>query len=204
MGLDVGLTKAADDKALAVALARAFQDDPLLEFAMTNPLRRARALLRIMATELHDARHHGEIWAAHREGVLSGAAVWYRPGAYKKGRFRSTTQMARLLPNAAATGARSMVMMRLYRCIEAAHPSDEHWYLHILGVDPSCQRTGVGRAVIEPVLERCDSEGLPAYLVTQKPENVPWYERSGFEVRDELRVRGSPPVWSMGRNPGPG
>jgi GNAT superfamily N-acetyltransferase len=204
MRVDVGIATAGDKRPMAVALARAFQDDPLLAFAMANPLRRARALLRIMATELYDAAHHGEIWVAHREGVLSGAAVWYRPGAYKKGTFRSTTKMARLLPNAAATGTRSIVMARLYRRIEAAHPSDEHWYLHILGVDPLCQRSGVGRAVIEPVLERCDSEGLPAYLVTQKPENVPWYERSGFKVRDEIRVGGTPPVWSLGRMPGPG
>jgi predicted acetyltransferase len=32
------------------------------------------------------------------------------------------------------------------------------------------------------MLERADQEQMPAYLETQRPDNVPIYERFGFEV----------------------
>jgi GNAT superfamily N-acetyltransferase len=68
-------------------------------------------------------------------------------------------------------------------------------------VDPLNQRTGAGAALLRPVLERCDTEGLPAYLETQKEENVPWYMRSGFELVQVLDVKGCPPLWTMRREP---
>jgi GNAT superfamily N-acetyltransferase len=63
------------------------------------------------------------------------------------------------------------------------------------------RRQGAGTALLAPVLERCDESGVPAYLETQKEENVPWYHRFGFAVLEELRVRGAPPMWTMQRDP---
>jgi GNAT superfamily N-acetyltransferase len=86
--------------------------------------------------------------------------------------------------------------------MERHHPTEPHWYLEVLGTDPSMQGRGVGAAVLAPVLERCDRDGLPAYLESSKAENVPWYERHGFAVVAELRARaGAPPSWTMRRDP---
>jgi hypothetical protein len=55
---------------------------------------------------------------------------------------------------------------------------------------------------MQPVLEQCDTEGLPAYLESSKEKNIPLYERYGFKVTDELRlVKGGPPLWPMWREP---
>ena len=54
---------------------------------------------------------------------------------------------------------------------------------------------------MRPVLERCDRDGLPAYLETQKESNLAFYERCGFAVERKLEVRGAPPVWTMRREP---
>lgn len=87
--------------------------------------------------------------------------------------------------------------------MEKVHPAEPHWYLGLLGVDPSFQGRGLGRYLLEPVLARCDAEGLGVYLETQKPENLAFYERFGCRVRDEVSIAGAPPVWTMWREPRP-
>ena len=55
---------------------------------------------------------------------------------------------------------------------------------------------------MQPVLERCDAEGTPAYLETDTERNVQLYERHGFEVTEEFDLPGGgPPVWLMWRPP---
>ena len=76
-----------------------------------------------------------------------------------------------------------------------------HWYLMLLGADPAYQRQGAGTALLQPVLAMSDRDGVPAYLETQKPENVPWYHRFGFEVIEEIKVTGAPQMWAMRREP---
>ena len=86
--------------------------------------------------------------------------------------------------------------------MEAAHPTEpEHWYLAILGTDPKHQGQGIGSALIKAVTDRCDEQGMAAYLESSKPENVPFYARHGFEVTEEKTFDGGPSVWLMWRDP---
>ncbi len=91
--------------------------------------------------------------------------------------------------------------LRLLSAIDKEHHKGPHWYLAILGTDPSYQRSGAGTAALQPVLERCDTEGLPAYLETQKEENLAYYARHRFDVVQRLDVKGCPPLWTMLDNP---
>jgi GNAT superfamily N-acetyltransferase len=59
---------------------------------------------------------------------------------------------------------------------------------------------GIGSRLMEAFAERMDKVGEPAYLETDKPENVVFYERFGFEVVDEAVVLDTP-NWFMRRPP---
>ena len=78
---------------------------------------------------------------------------------------------------------------RRCRRIEKAHPKEPHWYLGVLGTDPDHQGKGIGAALLAPVLERCDREGMPAYLESSKESNIPYYERFGSGSQRELPAR---------------
>ena len=53
------------------------------------------------------------------------------------------------------------------------------------------------------MLEVADREGVDCYLETQKPENLAYYRRFGYEVVEELQpVAGGPPLWTMRRQSG--
>jgi len=91
--------------------------------------------------------------------------------------------------------------IKLLDAMAKEHPREPHWYLALIGVDPAFQGSGVGTALLRPRLAACDETGVPAYLETQKPENVPYYERFGFKVRTVVRHEGCPPLWTMWRDP---
>jgi GNAT superfamily N-acetyltransferase len=86
------------------------------------------------------------------------------------------------------------------RCARTGPPTCT--YLQGLGTDPPRQGEGLGSAVLQPVLARCDRDGLPAYLETTKERNVGFYESHGFAVvaRTRLPLDG-PPMWFMWREP---
>ena len=86
--------------------------------------------------------------------------------------------------------------MRAYR------PAALHFYLQGLGTDPDRQGEGLGSAVMQPVLERCDADGLPAYLESTKERNVGFYEQHGFEVVGKEQIASDGPMlWLMWREP---
>ena len=87
--------------------------------------------------------------------------------------------------------------------IPAAHPTDRHWYLAAIGTDPRHQALGNGRKLMEGSLARCDADGVPAYLESSNPRNVPFYERLGFVAVGEIHVPTGPTMVPMWREPQP-
>jgi GNAT superfamily N-acetyltransferase len=86
--------------------------------------------------------------------------------------------------------------------VEHVHPTPPHYYLAVLGTRPDRQGMGIGSSLLRPVLDRCDAEGVGAYLESSKERNVPFYRRHGFEVTTALRLPGGgPTVWPMWRSP---
>jgi ribosomal protein S18 acetylase RimI-like enzyme len=81
------------------------------------------------------------------------------------------------------------------------HPEEPHWYLALIGVDPSRQGRGLGAALLRHTLARVDRERLPAYLESSNPANVPLYQRHGFEVVGTIQAADSPPMFPMIRRP---
>lgn len=77
------------------------------------------------------------------------------------------------------------------------HPTDPHWYLWTLGVDPRCQDRGIGSALLKHRLAQIDAAGAMAYLEASDPKNVPFYERHGFEAMGVIEVEDIPPLTPM-------
>ena len=94
-------------------------------------------------------------------------------------------------------------LMRVLNLIEGKHPKEPpSYYLAVLGTEPEFQGKGFGGALMQPVLSRCDRDRMAAYLESSKSRNVPFYERHGFKVVEEISVpNGGPPLWRMWREP---
>jgi GNAT superfamily N-acetyltransferase len=111
----------------------------------------------------------------------------------------------RTLPRLAlALGRRLPISVRAISAVEAVHPTEPHWYLAVIGTEPSRQGHGIGSALLGPVLQRCDQDHIPAYLESSKEANLAFYARHGFEVTRPLDLDGGGPrIWPMWREPRP-
>ncbi|MFI7339593.1 GNAT family N-acetyltransferase [Streptomyces sp. NPDC050085] len=92
---------------------------------------------------------------------------------------------------------------QIARLTAAAHPVGRaHVYLWMIGVRPGRQGEGLGTALMAPVLERCDREGLPAYLEASNARSRALYERLGFVFTGTaVELPGGPTMWPMWREP---
>jgi GNAT superfamily N-acetyltransferase len=188
--------RAADVAALAYMLARAFLDDPVAMWSCKpDPLRPAM-LERFHATRLRQLLLYDEVWTTEN---LTCAAMWAPPGRWKLA-AREDAALARCLLHPRLIARLPLIVTGLVG-VQRRHPRPPHWYLAVLGTDPSAQGQGLGSAVLQPVLQQCDADGVCAYLESSKQRNVDFYARHGFRVTGEIRLPRGPAVWPMWREP---
>lgn len=85
-----------------------------------------------------------------------------------------------------------------------AHPQDRfHYYLPSIVVAADRRGQGLGAALLGATLERCDREGVCAYLEASSTRSRALYERHGFVFTGTtVDLPGGPPMWPMWREPG--
>jgi GNAT superfamily N-acetyltransferase len=179
-------------------MARAFDDDPVVNhLAKQDGQRegRVRRFLRLALVPL--TFPFGETYVT---GGFEGAAYWNPPNQRPHGFWNDLRLLPHLIRVTGVAG-----LPRAIRCLdllERKHPGAPHHYLFTLAVEPSMQGRGIGGRLMEPTLERCDREGVPAYLESTNERNVPLYERHGFRVLDEVALPDAgPTLWRMWREP---
>lgn len=181
-----------ESSALADSLAAAFMDDPILSWLIPDERRRPERLRRFFALELHHMGFaRGTVWTPEDS---QGAAICMPPGAWMMPTLVTIAQGPRF---ARAFGRRLPIATGLQNAMNIKHFKRPHWYVLAVGVRPEHQGQGLGSALLAPTLERCDREGLPAYLEASSERSAALYERLGFEHVRELRFASSPPLWLM-------
>jgi GNAT superfamily N-acetyltransferase len=124
---------------------------------------------------------------------LTGAALTLPPGRWRVPPHTTLLQ-------GSAFGIHLLRAARMGTAMEWRHAHElrgSHYYVRDIGVHPDMQGKGLGSALMRPTLDRCDREGLPAYIEASSERSAALYERLGFEHVKELRVGGSPPLWLM-------
>ncbi len=190
---------AGDFARVGRTLASAFADDPVTCWMSRRDGKRdagRRAMFDFLAANLGVTGN--ELWTS---SDYSAAALWMPPerADLKQPLWQELKMIPTLLSFAGFSGISRVNAFR--KAADAHHPKTRpHFYLMTIGVDPRFQGQGLGSALLEANLKHIDSKGLPAYLESSSPKNVPLYRRHGFEVVSEFRPRAdAPPLWGMWR-----
>ncbi|HEX8743680.1 MAG TPA: GNAT family N-acetyltransferase [Thermoleophilaceae bacterium] len=182
---------------VARSLARAFEDDPVMEWFFPAERGRVGRIERVFRMRVRGLLAQDEVYTTADH---AGTAVWAQPGRWEMSPREGLGFVLRMLP---LVRTRLPLLARGWGAIDRLHPAEPHWYLAILGTEPGARGRGVGSALMQPVLEDCDRLGVGAYLESSKESNLGFYARHGFRVTGELDLPDGPRVWPMWRDPRP-
>jgi ribosomal protein S18 acetylase RimI-like enzyme len=117
------------------------------------------------------------------------------PGSCRPSAAQQLRILPRLLPNDPRAAFRSLLRPDTW---SACDPEERHWHLGPMAVDAGLQRMGIGSLLMLPFCAQMDGAGDHAYLATDRPANVRFYERFGFEAVGEQEALGTT-HWFMRR-----
>lgn len=187
----------SDVKPAGDVLAAAMATDPIAcwilgkEADVERRLRLVfRGLIRV-ATRASDHEVHltADGWTV---GLWHGVGRW----------DLQSMDMLRIFPSTLRSGFLNKRGLQLSNAMHKVHPREPHYYLEVLGTRPDRQGRGGGSAVMAAMAERCDREGVAAYLENSNPRNEPLYRRHGFEPMPAFGLPvGCPPLVPMWRQP---
>ena len=184
------ITGTADEERAIATITLAFSNDPVVRWAFRDAHQYLTYWPRFVTASGGRAFSEG---TADSIDDCAGVALWLPPGAGP-----DEEPMGTLLTEAVPEDEQDEVFALLDQMGEF-HPVESHWYLPLMGVDANRQGRGYGSALLRHALQRCDRDGLPAYLEATSPRNRALYAAHGFEEMGVIQTGGSPPMWPMMR-----
>jgi len=183
-----------EEKKVSALITLAFASAPMARWS----LRDAQIYLAVMPDLIRafgDAAYDSD--STYVSDDFGGAAMWLPPGVGP-----DIETLDRIIQENADPAILSDVGA-IFDAMAHYHPEVPHWYLPLIGTDPIRQGEGIGGALMEHALARCDRDGVAAYLESSNPRNIPLYQRHGFEILGTIQVGSSPVLTPMLRPPRP-
>jgi GNAT superfamily N-acetyltransferase len=188
----------ADDLPAAIGIiTRGMRDNPLHISALgfETDVREVR-LHRMFTLALPMIFRKGVLLGAFDGDTLVGVAGMVPPARCQPSLAGKLALFPRLIP---AIGLRAFGGVGRWIAAWSAHDLPEpHWHLGPVAVDAHLRGQGIGRALMAEYCARLDRMNAVGYLETDKPGNVAFYEKFGFETVAEAQVVGTP-NWFMRR-----
>lgn len=188
----VGVAGAADEPPIVHTIVLAFAADPVTRWTWPHAQDYVTHMPSLVRAFGARAFLHG---SAYRVDAHGGAALWLPPGVTP-----DEEPLIAIIRDTSAASARDDCLSVIER-MGTFHPEGPHWYLPLIGVDPARQGRGLGDALMRYALQRCDRDGVPAYLESSNPRNIALYRRHGFEEIGAIQVGSSPTIVPMLRQP---
>jgi ribosomal protein S18 acetylase RimI-like enzyme len=193
MTMPIIQTATASDEAPSIAVVvLAFSADPAARWTWPDPqqyLRHSPSFVQAFGGKAFAHR------SAYFVDGYAGAALWLPPDVHPDEDVLIT------LVQRTVSEPMQKDVFAVFEQMGRFHPGEPHWYLPLIGVDPSHQGKGYGSALLQHALPSCDRDHTLAYLESTNPKNIPLYERHGFELLGTIQVGTSPPLFPMLRKP---
>jgi ribosomal protein S18 acetylase RimI-like enzyme len=107
---------------------------------------------------------------------VEGNAIWLKPGETKVslGKMARTGMLMAPFALGISPFMRFMKIMNTFEHLHDRDAPEPHWYLMVLGVDPSRQGQGIGSALMQPILTRADATSCRATWRRRKRSTSPF------------------------------
>ncbi|MBA1146572.1 GNAT family N-acetyltransferase [Ectothiorhodospiraceae bacterium WFHF3C12] len=130
----------------------------------------------------------GQILVAVDGSTILGVSHWVDSANCQA----SAVEKLRLLP-AMVKGFGLHTAARVARWLSVwskQDPAERHLHLGPIGVFPEAQGRGIGRQLMERYCNQLDATSAVGYLETDRPENVDFYAKFGFDTTETIPIHG--------------
>jgi ribosomal protein S18 acetylase RimI-like enzyme len=182
----------SDEASIIDVLVRAFSADPVAQWIWPDSQQYHMYFPSFVRAFGGKAFTHG---SAYYVDGYAAAALWLPPGV-----LPDEDMLSSIFQRSVSEQSQKDVIA-VFDQMARYHPSEPHWHLPLMGVDPLKQGKGFGSALMQHALVQCDRDNKLAYLESSSPRSVPFYKRHGFELLGTIQRRGSPPIFPMLRRP---
>jgi GNAT superfamily N-acetyltransferase len=183
---------ASDEASTIDVLVRAFTADPAVRWVWPDSHQYHMHFPSFVRAFGDKAFTHG---SAYYIDGYAGAALWLPPDVHL-----DEDLLISLLQRTVSEQIQKDIFA-VFEYMGRYHPSEPHWYLPIMGVDPLQQGRGFGSALLQHALIQCDRDRKLVYLESSNPKNIHLYEGHGFELLGTIQVGTSPSIFPMLRRP---
>ena len=165
------------------ALARAFASNPIHVAAFGRSLTKNERFFETALTVMK-----GPKFVATDGSRIVGLVHWVHSSQCQI----SGIEKLRLIPlMVAKLGGGATVRVLSWLSHWSTHdPKEPHVHLGPIGVIPEVQGQRIGSRLMTRYCDALTERAEPGYLETDRPENVAFYRRYGFETTEEIRVIG--------------
>ena len=190
--IKTAVTASDEASSLIDVLVRAFSADPLSRWIWPDSQQYHMYFPSIVRAFGGKAFTHG---SAYYVDGYAAAALWLPPGI-----LPDQDVLSSIFHRSVSEQSQKDVIA-VFDQMSRYHPSEPHWYLPLMGVDPPKQGKGFGSALMQHALIQCDRDNKLAYLEASSPRSIPLYERHGFELLGTIQAGTSPTIFPMLRRP---
>lgn len=170
------------DKELIVdILTNSFNDNKSVNYIIKQDDKRLQRIRNLMDYSFEVCYEFGEVFLSNDK---TGCALIVLPEK-KKTTLKSILLDIKLIFSSMGLSNVKKAMDRESK-IKKFHPKEEMYYLWFVGVDPKEQNKGVGSSLIKDVIKQAELKNRSVYLETSTLRNIPWYEKYGFKIFNEL------------------
>lgn len=171
-----------EDKQLVTnILSASFNDNKSVNYIVKQDSKREQRLRSLMEYSFDVCHLFGEVFLSDDK---KGCALILLPDK-KKSNLKSIWLDLKLIFTCTGLANVTKAMDREAK-IKKLQPKELLYYLWFIGVNPEDQNKGIGSVLLAEVINEGISKQRTICLETSTLKNLPWYEKFGFKIYNEL------------------
>lgn len=162
-------------------LTLSFQDNKSVNYVVPQDGKRMQRIRQLMAYSFEVCHRFGEVFITE-DG--NGCALVLLPEK-KRTTMLSMWWDVKFIITSIGVSSVMRAMSRENK-IKSQHPNGLLYYIWFIGVDVKEQSKGIGSKLLSEVINEGEAQNRVICLETSTIKNLPWYQKFGFSIYNEL------------------
>ncbi|MEP7376203.1 MAG: GNAT family N-acetyltransferase [Chitinophagaceae bacterium] len=172
-----------DKKRIVDMLTSSFDENSSVNYIIKQDKKRTKRIEKLMEYSFDVCYLFGKVLLSDDK---KGCALIVLPEK-KKTTFKSILLNLKLVLFCVGLSNAKKTMDREAK-IKKFQPREPMYYLWFIGVEPNEQNKGIGSALLTEIIKESESEKRIICLETSTLKNLPWYQKFGFTIYNELHL----------------